>query len=203
MEGQVEPSETLRPISWAPNYAVSDRGNVYRVTVRDGVTTYRKRKPYLGKVGYYVVTIQGDQGKAPPRYIHRLVAEAFLPPCPANHEVRHLDGTRTNNCIENLAWGTRLENVQDTRRHGRLLRGEDITGSKLSETDVRVIRYLLSRGASIYSISSVFKISDAAIKSVQTGRTWSHIEESGREVFRAEDKCDTEYSGSQGVLCPE
>ena len=33
-------------------------------------------------------------------------------------EVRHLDGNSRNDSAENLAWGTRLENMRDMRRHG-------------------------------------------------------------------------------------
>src|SRR5262249_12949164 len=35
-----------------------------------------------------------------------------------HHEVRHLNGIRTDNRPENLAWGTKSENMQDAVRHG-------------------------------------------------------------------------------------
>lgn len=49
---------------------------------------------------------------------HRLVAAAFLGPCPEGMEVRHGDGVRDNNQIGNLCYGTVRDNAQDAMRHG-------------------------------------------------------------------------------------
>lgn len=64
-------------------------------------------------------------GRRVRKCVHWLVAAGFLPdrPSPA-HEVRHLDGDRTNNAVSNLAWGTRAENAADRAAHGRTSRGE-------------------------------------------------------------------------------
>ena len=52
--------------------------------------------------------------------VHSLVARTFIgePPTPA-HQIRHLDGSRTNNVVSNLVWGTVAENAQDRSAHGR------------------------------------------------------------------------------------
>ena len=52
--------------------------------------------------------------------VHRLVCWTFhgAPACP-KHVVRHLNGERTDNRAENLAWGTATENALDTIRHAR------------------------------------------------------------------------------------
>lgn len=52
-------------------------------------------------------------------YRHSLVLEAFVGPRPPKHDACHADGTRDNNCVGNLRWGTRAENMQDAKRHGR------------------------------------------------------------------------------------
>jgi len=58
------------------------------------------------------------------RPIHRLVAEAWLPPRPSpQHQMRHLDGNRLNNAVANLAWGTAKDNADDRARHGRTRNG--------------------------------------------------------------------------------
>lgn len=74
--------------------------------------------------GYPSVRLSSG-GKRKRIAVHRLIAAKFLPPRPSlAHEVRHLDGDKTNNCASNLAWGTRKDNAADRERHGRTYRGE-------------------------------------------------------------------------------
>lgn len=50
--------------------------------------------------------------------VHTLVLKAFVGPPPPGMEARHLDGNRLNNRLDNLAWGTKSENMADRLRHG-------------------------------------------------------------------------------------
>lgn len=43
--------------------------------------------------------------------VHRLIAEAFLGPCPVNFDVSHKDEDALNNAIDNLIYATRKENL--------------------------------------------------------------------------------------------
>ena len=53
------------------------------------------------------------------RYLHRLVAEAFIPNPYNLPLIRHLDDNPLNNEVDNLAWGTQYDNVQDCIQAGR------------------------------------------------------------------------------------
>lgn len=52
------------------------------------------------------------------KYIHRLVLEAFVGPCPDGMKALHADGNKTNNNVKNLRWGTSAENNLDIVKHG-------------------------------------------------------------------------------------
>lgn len=69
--------------------------------------------------------------------VHRLVAKAFLGPCPTGHHVMHLDDSPANARADNLRYGTPYENVHDCIDKGRQRR------RKFSDAEVRVIRQRL------------------------------------------------------------
>jgi len=70
---------------------------------------------------------------------HRLVMMAFVGPCPEGMEIRHLDGTRDNNHVDNLTYGTLSENQQDRKTHGTACLGENSPVSKLTDVQCHEI----------------------------------------------------------------
>ena len=118
------------------NYLVSDHGQVWsrpRRNTSGGILT-----PTVTQ-GYLYVTLSVD-GRTQTRRIHRLVLESFVGP--ANGlECRHLDGDKTNNRLDNLAWGTRSENALDRVRHGTHSTGsktECIRGHPFDEVNTHI-----------------------------------------------------------------
>jgi hypothetical protein len=105
----------LRPVvGWEGLYLVSDRGDVW--SIRAG----RLLKQSLsGRPGckYLTVWLARD-GRGVRRPVHKLVAEAFIGPCPPGQQVRHGDGIKTHNERSNLSYGTPGDNMRDQVRHG-------------------------------------------------------------------------------------
>jgi len=104
--------EIWKPIpGYEGRYEVSNLGRV-RSFVRNYAGVFLK--PGKASHGYYTVSL----GSKNSRTLHSLVAETFIGPRPAGQEVLHKDGSRTNNCVENLRYGTRSENIRDAVRQG-------------------------------------------------------------------------------------
>jgi hypothetical protein len=76
--------------------------------------TGRELKIQVLANGYPAVWIGGKM-----IYIHTLVLETYVGPCPPGMECRHLNG-KPLDCRwpENLVWGTHGDNMRDRARHG-------------------------------------------------------------------------------------
>lgn len=91
-----------------PGYYVTAKGNVYSAKKKNGL---KKLKPVPHNNGYLRLKLVAADGSHCDRYIHRLVASAFLPKPKQGMEVNHKNGTKTDNRIENLEWVTRKSNI--------------------------------------------------------------------------------------------
>jgi len=74
-------------------------------------------KPKKDRAGYHSVTIL-EVGKRHTKFVHRLVAEAFLSNLSNKPEVNHFNGVKTDNRLENLEWVTHSENMQHAHDTG-------------------------------------------------------------------------------------
>lgn len=119
-------AEVWRDVKENTSYEVSSLGRVRskpRLLIRKNGRTYRVQQRILSQAklprGYRFVSLYGDGGDKQ-CYIHRLVAEAFIGPCPEGMQVNHKDLDKSNNVPSNLEYVTGQENMAHAHRAGRL-----------------------------------------------------------------------------------
>lgn len=110
-----------------PDYYITDTGDVYSTVynhIYNPNKELRKLKFGVGTANYLSVVLCKN-GQHYRKFVHRLVAEAFIPNPENKPEVNHIDGNPSNNRVENLEWVTRSENI----KHSYRFLGRKITGS--------------------------------------------------------------------------
>jgi len=120
--------------------------------------------------GYLAVDLRDGHGNSRRTYVHILVAECFIGPKPfTGAHVRHLDGNPENNSVNNLAWGSALQNEKDKKSHGTW---EDRYGGKLTEIQRKEIRARAEKGERQRALAEEYGVSRPTITRLINGSTW-------------------------------
>ena len=114
----------LPVVGYEGYYDVSNHGRVRslsrKVRRKDGALTTvhgRMLSPRKHPAGYRKALLAKD-GHKTYVYIHRLVLEAFVGPCPEGMVACHWNDVPDDNRVENLRWDTPRENSFDKARNG-------------------------------------------------------------------------------------
>lgn len=206
---RVDRCPEVRPITGAEGCYVSRDGRVFSDRCRAGRRrridpAARHELAQITRKGYRLVSLhEGPRSRL--HRVHHLVLAAWVGPRPPGAETRHLDGNKSNNHMDNLAWGTHAENEEDKVRLGqvvrgdahwsrrqperlargerngsrlhpdRLPRGEKNPASKLTDASVVELRALHAGGTSQHELARRFRISRPVVRSVVLRRTWRHV----------------------------
>jgi NUMOD4 motif./HNH endonuclease. len=115
---------------WRP---VTDFEDLYQVSNLGRIRTLRTNKVLTNKnvKNYFSVRLFKD-GLDTQRYVHRIVAQAFIPNPNGFREVNHKDENPHNNNVENLEWCTRKYNANyGTAQERRIAKFIETTSSVL------------------------------------------------------------------------
>ena len=105
--------EQWMPVEGIPGYSISTHGRVW-----SGKThRFLKAKP-MDSHGHLGVCLHDGGSRCLYKYIHRLMAEAFIQNPNNLPIVRHLNDIPSDNSINNLAWGTQKDNSRDSYENG-------------------------------------------------------------------------------------
>lgn len=152
-------------------YLISRWGQVY------SIETDTFLKPGMSNSGYFYVVLCKD-GVHYTRYVHRLVAEAFLGPCPPGKEVNHKDSNPSNNCLSNLEYVTRSENNKHAYVNGRVpinTIGENNGKTSFRDKDIPAIRKRAEDGETQKAIADDYGVHRVTINLIVNRKTWAHV----------------------------
>jgi hypothetical protein len=162
-----------------PDYEVSDDGKVrflggwrqFGPHKRYAPAGERKAQPH--SCGYLQVRLSlgADQWKN--KYIHRLVAQAFIPNPQRLGDINHKDGNKYNNHWTNLEWVSR----RDNHKHAREVLGIHIRGERHGRrkiTEAMAIAIIKANGTQ-REIADRYGISRSHVGYIRSGKSWSHL----------------------------
>lgn len=179
-----EKDEIWKEVIDFPDYSISNTGKIYfnGKTIIDIYGKKREYKPHyinqsVNSSNYKKVVLR-QNGKSINLYVHRLMAQHFIPnpqnlPC-----VNHKDGNKWNNNISNLEWCTVSENSKHAFDNN--LRTISIFNKykvkentrSLDEADIIAINVLNKKGVPKKDIAKLFNVYDSVICDLTNGKTY-------------------------------
>lgn len=164
--------ETWKPVACDDRFEISSDGQLRRLRPcerfpnrwRAGVV-----KPTRMMNGYFAARVGGKV-----RYIHHLVAEAFIGARLAHMTVNHINCVKTDNRVSNLEYVTQSENMKHAWRSGCCVsaRGERAGKAKLTEEQVHEIRAAPVGGK---GLAKKYGVTHQSISAIRNGTTWKNL----------------------------
>lgn len=190
--------EEWKPVVGYENqYEISNLGKVRSVTRainnkhgRKSVVKGINKKTSFTRLGYENVSLckGGIEKKF---YIHRLVAQSFIPNPDGKETVNHMDGIKSNNCVSNLEWLTQKENVRHSFDSGKrdITSGTRCWNATLTDHEVLLMRKLSKINGGSYEtveIAKLFGVHRKTVYNIVNNKTRNNI--------------NIELNESQGIL---
>ena len=121
--------------------------------------------------GYVKCAFSLKGGKIANRYIHRLVAKAFIPNPSNLPQVGHKDHNKENNFVENLYWTSQSQNTRDGVRDGRINAKPRGIMNRFSTADIEFIAFKVAEGVGVADIARLLDVPRTSVSSVINGRS--------------------------------
>lgn len=153
-------------------YYVSKTGKVISKKVH-----IHELKVFVTDKGYmYVKFTLGKKSRA--KFIHRLVAQAYIPNPEKKPEVNHLDGNKSNNNVSNLEWVTSKENKKHARENdlSRFVSGEDSGSTSLTNKQIEKSCKMMEKNKlPLKEIAKKLNMPVDTLYSIRTKGMWKNI----------------------------
>jgi hypothetical protein len=153
----------------------------YRVTKCGNIVSLKGREPIIlrkGKAGHnrnYDIVVLSFNGKLTTKYVHRLVADAFIPNPEEKTQVNHRDGRPSNNEVSNLEWVTPKENMKHAHHLGLSLQGVACPWTKNSEKVIRQVCQMLQDKRPLKEIRETCGIDSKLLWKIHHRKQWVSV----------------------------
>ncbi|MCX7986916.1 MAG: NUMOD4 motif-containing HNH endonuclease [Bacteroidales bacterium] len=126
--------------------------------------------------GYRAIVLKLNNNKTVTKYIHKLVAEHFLPKdSELQQYVIHIDFNKENNRASNLRWVTRSTMFAHQKINPNYKRGK-IRNAKLTvEQVIRIKQKLQEKDIKFSVIAKEFGITHTQLNRIRQGINWAHV----------------------------
>ena len=176
--------ERWKIIEEFPKYLISNKGRIKTIN------TLEDKKVFTKEDGYVATGLTKNK-KEHYKYVHRLVAEAFVSNPNNKGQVNHKNGIKNDNSVENLEWVTPSENIrhaietgllkykkkENTIKESKYSLGEEVNGSKLTPEEVIEIRVLWElREFKQVELAEKFGVDNSTINDIIKRKQWKHID---------------------------
>lgn len=155
----------MKLIPNSKNYFVCEDGYVYR----NGRRLHTNRDTYL------TVRISYKDGSRKDHFVHRLIAQMYVPNPDSKPVVNHIDGNKHNNATSNLEWCTQSENARHALALGLRKTGCEAPNASLTEQQVHKICQLLSEGYRVKDIQSQVCVAQSVVSMIKSKKQYVDI----------------------------
>ena len=110
-------------------------------------------------------------------WAHRVAYELSVGPIPDGHCVCHKCDNPSCCNPAHLFKGTPADNIRDAASKGRMAKGQELPGAKLTDALVVLIKKQIAGGTPLKTLASRYGVSAGTISRIKTRHTWRHIDQ--------------------------
>lgn len=158
---------------------MNNNGNKFEINItRDGRA--------LSPTGYDISCkiakgYRGVKAKNGASYLHRMVAEKYIPNPNGYTDVNHINGIKSDNRVENLEWCSRSYNISHAIRTGLNPRTSGFVGHSRALKNAKDVEYIINSKETLKELSKKFNISITAISNIRRGITYKILDTGGEK----------------------